>query len=282
MNEFTLLPRNRYFEVIGGMNKDNHSDDKVAMLSEVDMSSVVRIRTDWSGAEFKPSYTAFVVKAASLALRDHPYANRIPLEWPFFKRIIQLNNIHMTVAVERDYPGAEQAVYAATIRNTDQLDLAAITQQLRAIAQSTEETSKRWRAVQWIVKRVPTPLARTVLRIPLLFPSLWVEHRGGAAMISSPAKYGVDTMIGAWPWPLGFSFGLVKDRPIAVNGHLKVRPTMVLTMSFDRRLMGGAPAARFFKAVCDRIKYAERDMMDCPKDVALRVKGSAVSSSSGE
>ena len=74
MNEFTLLARNRYFEVIGGMNSDNHSDNKVAMLSEIDMSSAVRIRTSWQRSEPKPSYTAFVTKAVSLALRDHPYA----------------------------------------------------------------------------------------------------------------------------------------------------------------------------------------------------------------
>ena len=260
MNEFTPLARNRYFEVIGGMNSDNHSDNKVAMLSEIDMSSAVRIRTSWQRSEPKPSYTAFVTKAVSLALRDHPYANRIPLEWPFFKRIVQLNTIHMTVAVERDYPGAEQAVYAATIRNTDQLDLAAITQELQMISQGTEETSERWRTVQWIVKRLPTPLARTVLRIPLFFPSLWVEHRGGATMISSPAKYGVDTMVGAWPWPLGFSFGLVKERAIVVDGRIEARPTMALTMSFDRRLMGGAPAARFFKSVCNYLEQAQKTM----------------------
>lgn len=258
VNEFNVLPRNRYFEVIGGMNRDNHSDNKVAMLSEIDMDSAVRIRNSSKSSGFKPpTYTAFVVKAISLALRDHPYANRISLEWPFFKRIIQLNMIHMTVAVERDYPGGEQAVYAATIRNTDQLNLVTITQELQMIAQGTEDASKRWKTVQWIVKKLPTPLARTVLRIPLLFPSLWIEHRGGATMVSSPAKYGVDTMVGTWPWPLGFSFGLVKERPVVIDGNIAVRPTMVLTMSFDRRLMGGAPAARFFKSVCRYLEQAE-------------------------
>jgi len=257
VNEFDVLPRNRYFEVIGGMNRDNHSDNKVAMLSEIDMDSVVKIRNDSQSSGIKPTYTAFVAKAVSLALHDHPYANRISLEWPLYKRIVQLNMVHMTVAVERDYPGGEQAVYAATIRNTDQLDLLAITQKLQMIAQSNEEASKRWKTVQWIVKRLPTPLARAVLRIPLLFPSLWVEHRGGAAMISSPAKYGVDTMVGTWPWPLGFSFGLVKERPIVVDGNIVVRPTMILTMSFDRRLMGGAPAARFFRSICCYLECAE-------------------------
>lgn len=76
-------------------------------------------------------------------------------------------------------------------------------------------------------------------------------------MISSPAKYGVDMLVGNWPWPIGISFGLVKERPFVINGELTVRPTMMLIMSFDRRLMGGAPAARFFKAVADRLENAE-------------------------
>ena len=79
-------------------------------------------------------------------------------------------------------------------------------------------------------------------------------------MISSPAKYGVDMMVANWPWPIGYSFGLVKDRAIAVDGAVKVLPTMILTQSFDRRLMGGAPAARFFRVVCEHVENAERDL----------------------
>ena len=32
---------------------------------------------------------------------------------------------------------------------------------------------------------------------------------------------------------------------------------MTLIMSFDRRLMGGAPAARFFRTIADTIENAE-------------------------
>ena len=95
-------------------------------------------------------------------------------------------------------------------------------------------------------------------------------------MISSPAKYGVDMMVANWPWPIGYSFGLVKDRVIAVEGSPLVRPTMVLTMSFDRRLMGGAPAARFFRAVCGHIEHAERDMALTPETVAEKNRMDAV------
>jgi hypothetical protein len=54
-----------------------------------------------------------------------------------------------------------------------------------------------------------------------------------------------------WSWPLGMSYGLVKDRPYVVDGELTVRPTCFLTMNFDRRVMSGAQAGRFFARVCE-------------------------------
>lgn len=68
-------------------------------------------------------------------------------------------------------------------------------------------------------------------------------------------------LVGNWPWPIGFSFGLVKDRPIVVNGLVVARPTMMLIMSFDRRLMAGAPAARFFNAVATSLQDAENTLV---------------------
>ena len=128
------------------------------------------------------------------------------------------------------------------------------------MAQATEDTNDRWRLLKRMVETLPPFIARRLISAPRLFPNQWIKHRGGAVMISSPAKYGVDIMVANWPWPIGYSFGLVKDRAIAVDGTVQVRPTMVLTQSFDRRLMGGAPAARFFRAVCKHIEHAERDM----------------------
>lgn len=262
MSGFTFLGKSRYFEVLNGLNRENHSDNKVAMLSEVDMSSAERVRESLLRQfGLKPSYTALLAKAVSLTVVEQPHANRVPIEWPFWKRIMQLHQVDMTIAVERDKPGIEQAAFAGTIRNTDKLDLLALTRELKALAQATPETSPRWRAFKWIVENLPSRLALWVVSIPRFFPKLWIEHRGGAIMISSPAKYGVDIMVGAWPWPIGFSFGLVKDRPLAIDGKVVVRRSMVVTMSFDRRLMGGAPAARFFKSVCERLENAEKVLL---------------------
>lgn len=258
MSGFHFLPRNRFFEVVGGIMFENYGDHKVAMLSEVDMSQCIRLRDQIGAANGrKPSFTAIVARAVALALRTHSYANRTTLEIPFFKRIVQLDDINITVAVERDTPGIEQATYAGTITGTDRLSLSELTDALRRLANVEGEHGQRWELFHRVVTRFPPPLARFVLRLPRLWPSLWIQHRGGAVMISSPAKYGVDMLVGNWPWPIGFSFGLVKDRPMVVEGAVVVRPTMMLIMSFDRRLMAGGPAARFFNAVAQSLQNAQ-------------------------
>lgn len=255
MADFHFLPRNRFFEVVGGIMFENYGDNKVAMLSEVDMSQCVDLRTsieEQTGK--KPSYTALVARAVASALKTHPYANRIPLEMPFYKRIIQLDKINLTVAVERDTPGFEQATYAGTITDADKLSIDELSSELKRIANIEGEHGDRWSLFHRLVTRFPPALARFILRFPRLWPSLWMQHRGGAVMISSPAKYGVDMLVGNWPWPIGFSFGFVKKRPIVVDGKIEARPTMMLIMSFDRRLMAGAPAARFFNTVHKRLE----------------------------
>lgn len=273
MNAWTALGRNRYFEVLGALNVENRSDCKVGMLSEIDLSGVQRVRSALRQADgYKPSYTAFVALAVANALREQTHANRIPVEWPFWKRIVQLQDVHLSVAVERDKPGIEQAVFVGTIRDTDRKDLIEITRELRVLANATPQTCPRWRTFSWMVECLPCWLSRRLLSMPRWFPSLWVEHRGGAAMISSPAKYGVDVMMGAWPWPLGFSFGYVKERPVAVNGAVVVRPTMTLTMSFDRRVMGGAPAARFFNRVVQILEQADTELLNLKQDVPEQLK----------
>ena len=251
-NDYDILPKARYFEVLGGLNAENRSDNKVAMINEVDMTECERIRTEYAARGVsKPTYTAFMARAIATALRAHEHANRISIELPFWKRIVQLRRVHITVAVERDKPGIEQAVFAGTIYDADEKNLEQLTAELRDLANSTEETNPRWKLLKALVERLPSRVARWILSTPRLAPGLWLKHRGGSVMISSPAKYGVDIMVGAWPWPLGFSFGFVRPRPVAVGHDIVVRPTMIVTMSFDRRIMGGAPAARFFHTVCE-------------------------------
>jgi len=257
---YRVLGKARFFELLDGLNRENRSDNKVAMLNEVDMTACEAVRDAFaSRGEPRPTYTAFVAKAIADTLRANPEANRITIEWPFWKRIVQLDDVHLTVAVERDQPGLEQGVVAASIYHADRLNVQEMSVRLHDLATSTEESNPRWRLLRRLVDHLPSTLAYWIVSAPRLSPELWIKHRGGSVLISSPAKYGVDVMVAAWPWPLGFSFGFVRPRPAVIDSQLVMQKTMWVTMSFDRRLMGGAPAARLFKQVCDRLEQSDAD-----------------------
>jgi hypothetical protein len=209
-----------------------------------------------------------------LALLDFPYANRRVCRppWLFWSgtRLQKFHRTDVAVAVERDFPGSESTAFIDIIRDADRLPLLTITDALHALSISDVTSNKQWRQFSTIITRLPQWLSTLLIRIPCFIPSLWVKYRGGAVLISSPAKYGVDVVVGTWSHPLGVSFGLVKPRPVVRGTEIVACPTFVLTLNFDRRVMAGAQAARFFKRMVDLLEHAQTEMAPywSPEDAA--------------
>src|SRR5262249_60216391 len=126
----------------------------------------------------------------------------------------------------------------------DLLSLAEIPERLHALAISDDSNNRQWREFSSVISRFPNWLSTLLIRLPLRFPHLWVKYRGGAALVSSPAKYGAHGVLGTWSHPLGGSFGLGEPRPVVRDGRLVACPTLSLTLTFDRRRMAGARGAR--------------------------------------
>ena len=76
--------------------------------------------------------------------------------------------------------------------------------------------------------------------------------------MSSPAKYGVDALVTSWSWPIGVSFGYVKERPVVRDGKVVAGPTFNLILNFDRRIMAGAQSARFFARIKEYLENPEK------------------------
>ncbi len=201
----------------------------------------------------QPSYTSLVVKAVSLALSEHPEANRLVIK----NRRIPLDEINAVVAVEREVKDLGQIVLSAHLKNTDQKTLSEISENLRYFATTNVEEVTLWKDFIFLIEKVPKIIANILLKLPTRSPSLWKKWRGGSFVITSPAKYGVDSVSAVWHYPLTIAFGLIKERPVVVNGEVMARSTLPLTLAWDRRLMPGAPAARFFNSIVKRLEDAE-------------------------
>jgi pyruvate/2-oxoglutarate dehydrogenase complex dihydrolipoamide acyltransferase (E2) component len=232
----------------------------VSFISEVDLSEIEKLR-EKLGVE-RPSYTAVVVKALALALKDFPYANQWIVRGRFFpllkSRIQQFNHSDIAVATERDLPGVTNVASIDILRHAEDLPLSAINGTLRKLAQSDESNNEAWRKQKYFMMGRPRWLFRFLSKFPCWFPKAWVEYRGGAAVVSSPAKYGVDALVTSWSWPIGVSFGYVKARPVVRDGKVVVCPTFNLILNFDRRIMAGAQAGRFFARFKEYLENPEK------------------------
>jgi len=228
----------------------------VLFSSEIDLTEIDRIRQTAASGQM-PSYTAFVAKAVARALAEFPYANRRlyrPLALPFLTYVQAFQSTDVAVAIERDIAEEPATAYIEVLRGVDELTLTGVTAALRTFSSSDLSTSPQWRSFHRIATTLPGWLAAFLATLPVHLPKMWRKYRGGAAMISSPAKYGVDTVVGAWTHPLGFSFGLAQMKPIVKEGQVVAANAFTFVMNFDRRVMAGAQAARFFKRICDLLR----------------------------
>lgn len=235
----------------------------VIMIREIDATSIDQLRLLFAEqGQPKPSYTAIIMKAAAITLKKNPHANRIIFQYPFFKRLIQLQNIDISVAVDRSDPQKEQ--YAATqnliIRDTLNKSLCEITSYLREVAGNPNHYS--WKPFKKLTDSLPAWLGGRILKLSLKFPGSWIKHQGCACWVNSPARDGADLVMTTWPFPVSFSFGLVRERPIVVAGRVEVRRTIPLIMVFDRRIMGGGPASRVFAHFIDTLQHAVSTMAE--------------------
>jgi pyruvate dehydrogenase E2 component (dihydrolipoamide acetyltransferase) len=74
---------------------------------------------------------------------------------------------------------------------------------------------------------------------------------GGTFTISNLGMYSIDafTPIINQPESAILGVGRIHEKPVGVGGEIVLRPMMTLSLSFDHRVIDGAPAAAFLQTV---------------------------------
>ena len=187
---------------------------------EVSMDAVVALRTEMKEQYAAlgvpvPSLNDFVVRAAALALRQHPILNATIID----KEIHLLRRIHMGMAVS--VPGG---LMVPVIRDADRLSLPELARTTRDLAERCREGA-----------------------IGL------DELEGATFAVTSLGTYGVDFFTPVInPGNVGIlGVGRLRDSG-RWEGEAFVR-TQVLTLSltFDHRAVDGAPAAEYLQTVAE-------------------------------
>ena len=180
----------------------------VTTVAEVDMSSVQDLRK-----RVEATYTAFVVKAAALALRDYPSLNA-SLQGTEIRRF---DRIHVNVAID-----TERGLLVPVVRDADRKGLTTVNAEIQDLAQRGREGG---------------------LDIE--------EMQGGTFTITNSGVLGslLFTPVINYPQSAILGMGKVMDTPVIRGGQVVARPMMYLCLTYDHRHIAGATAVRYLQAV---------------------------------
>ena len=206
----------------------------MAMLTtfnEADMTEVKNLRRDLGEAfaekfGIRLGFMSFFVKAVVSGLLDFPLVNaRIDGD-----DIVYHHYCDIGVAI-----GGGKGLVVPVIRHAERLSLAELERAIADFGQRAKNNS--------------------------LSPD---ELKGGTFTISNGGVYGsmLSTPIINPPQSAILGLHAIKDRPVVLDGEIRIRPVMYLALSYDHRLIDGREAVGFLKSVKERIEQPHKLLLE--------------------
>ncbi|WP_424965125.1 2-oxoglutarate dehydrogenase complex dihydrolipoyllysine-residue succinyltransferase [Dinoroseobacter sp. S375] len=210
------------------------SQNTAAMLTtynEVDMTETMALRKEYKDLFEKKhgvrlGFMSFFTKACCHALKEVPEVNA-EIDGT---DIVYKNFVHMGIAA-----GTPTGLVVPVIRDADRMSFAEIE---GAIA----EKGKRARDGKLSM----------------------AEMQGGTFTISNGGVYGSLMSSPILNPPQSGILGMhkIQDRPMVINGEIKIRPMMYLALSYDHRIVDGKGAVTFLVRVKEALEDPRRLLMD--------------------
>ena len=191
---------------------------RLTLNTEIEATEMVRLRARLlpvyeKSAGVRLSYNDLIVKAVATALMENRYLNARWTDQGVY--LIEPVNVGVAMAMQ-------DGLVVPVIRNADQKKLAEISAELnRLLAKARED--------------------RLALE----------DITGGTFTITNLGMFGVDTFtpIVNPPEAAILGVGRIVEKPVGRDGQIVLRPMMGLSLSFDHRIVDGAPAAQFLQRV---------------------------------
>jgi pyruvate dehydrogenase E2 component (dihydrolipoamide acetyltransferase) len=188
---------------------------QVTLTTEVDVTDAMKLREGlarhWHDAGLSPLHV--VLKATARALKEHPRMNAIQREHEI--ELVQEINVGVAVSLP-------EGLIVPTIRRADEKPLVQIARETRDLANKAREGQ-----------------------------ASYDEVTGGTFTITNLGPYGIDafTPIINAPQVGILGIGRVVEKPVVYQGEIAKRSMMFLSLTFDHRVIDGAPAAEFLHTV---------------------------------
>ncbi len=198
------------------MSKSARETAQVTINMEIDAAnmSAIRGKSRPEGREkSRISYTDLVVWATSRALRETPIMNSA-----LGGDVIKIfKDVNVGVAVALD-----QGLIVPVIHDTDSKTLL----EIATLRKDLVERARRGRLS-----------LSDVMNGTFTVTNLGIYDVDAFTPIVNPPQTGI------------LGIGRIREKPVVKNGEVAIRPVVTLSLSFDHRVVDGAPAARFLQRI---------------------------------
>ena len=213
------------------LKESQNTAAQLTTFNEVDMSAVMALRSAYKDSfekrhSVKLGFMSLFAKAVVAALKEIPAVNA-EIDGT---DIIYKNHYDIGIAV-----GTEKGLVVPVLRDADQLSLAGIEKGIAALGKAARDGE------------------------------LTLENlQGGTFTITNGGTYGslMSTPILNAPQSGILGMHNIVQRPMAVNGEVKIRPMMYLALSYDHRIVDGKEAVTFLVRVKELLEDPARALLD--------------------
>jgi len=191
---------------------------QLTLHTEASAAAIMRLRSRLNAAGAKVSYNAVLVKVIAQALKQHPLVNA-GVEGEVIKVWRQ---VHVGVAMN-----VGRGLIVPKVRNADSKSIREISADIDRLAEAAK--------------------AGSLALDDLTFGTFTLTNLGA---------WDIDdfTPIVNHPESAILGVGRIVEKPVARDGQVVIEPRLALSLSFDHRIIDGAPGAAFLKTIKDMIE----------------------------
>ncbi|WP_169544169.1 2-oxoglutarate dehydrogenase complex dihydrolipoyllysine-residue succinyltransferase [Sneathiella aquimaris] len=215
-------------------SKLKEAQNTAAMLTtynEVDLTNLMALRAEYKDLflkkhEVKLGFMSFFTKACIAGLQELPAVNA-EIDGD---QIIYKNYYHMGVAV-----GTPNGLVVPVLRDADQMSFAEVEKGIAELGRKARDGKLSM-----------------------------ADMQGGTFTISNGGVYGSLMSSPILNAPQSGVLGMhkIQERPMVVDGEIKIRPMMYLALSYDHRIIDGKEAVTFLVRVKEALEDPQRLLLD--------------------
>lgn len=216
------------------LKQSQNTAASLTTFNEVDMSSIMEFRKLYKDDTLKKTgvklgFMSAFSRASVLAMRDLPVVNA-SIEGPNGgDTIVYRDYVDISVAV-----ATEKGLVTPVVRNVESMSMI-------EVEKSIADMGKKARDNKLTIE----------------------DMAGGTFTISNGGVFGsmMGTPIINLPQSAVLGLHAIKERPVAVNGKVEIRPMMYIALTYDHRLLDGREATQFLVKVKEYIEDPRRMLL---------------------